>query len=127
MVAPLVELEVVDDSLLLDVVVCVDVLGDFADGDLACAQLFLSLGSQLIHGCLHVLHRLVHHFLVLLLEVEEFVTEEEKLSHLGGVVHRQVLDHLLLLLDLLFELLDETVILGADTSNLGIFFSDEVL
>ena len=68
-VAPLVELEVVDDGLLLDVVVCVDVLGDFADGALACSQLLLRLGSQLIHGCLHVLHRLVHHFLVLLLEV----------------------------------------------------------
>ena len=49
------------------------------------------------------------------------------MSHLGGVLHSELLHDLLLVLHLLFELLDKTVVLCPHSSDFLVFLLDKKL
>ena len=69
---------------------------------------------------------LIRLLFILLLEVKQFVPEQEQLLVLGGVFEGELLNHFLLVFDLFFELFDEAVVLCADTRDLSILLSDVV-
>ena len=116
------QLELIYDGLLLDVLIGIDILLNLSDSDLFRLLLSILLLSQRIHRVLHLLDRFIGDLLVFLLKIEQLVPQKQQLPHLCSIIHGELLDHFLFFFDLLFVLLDQSVVVGALTGDFRIFF-----
>ena len=123
-VLPFKSLEVVDSVFSTDVVVRVHIFCDLRESNLTSFEFKIGLLTKLVVRRLHLLDSLIRDLFVLLLKVQEFISQNQQLAHFTSVFNRQLLNHFLLVFDLLFELFKQAVVLGAHPVNFLVFLSD---